>query len=69
MNRNVDNLLEWKKEVEMKKERNIEESHVDARPRINHNSQIILSTRNPDYLVKKVEDRLHNNFIHKYCNS
>ena len=67
MNRNIENLLDWKKNLELKKERNIEEIfNIDARPKINQQSEIILSMRNPDYLDKRVEERLldsHNRYI------
>ena len=66
MHRNIDNLLEWKKKIELKKERIIEETlNIDARPRINPQSEIILSMRKPDYLDKRVEERLldkHNKY-------
>ena len=60
--------MEWKRELEIKKERNIEEMFCnDARPKINHQSEIILNLRNPDYLEKKVEERLQYNY-NKYVN-
>ena len=62
MNRNINNLLEWKRDLELKKERNIQEMfYNEAKPKINPQSKLILGMRNPDYLYQKVEDRLHNN--------
>lgn len=62
MKRTVDDLLQWKQNVERKKNETVQylntSLHSNVIPHINETSEIILRENKPDYFNKRVEDRL-----------
>lgn len=62
MKRTVDDLLQWKQNIERKKNETVQylntSLHSNVVPHINQTSEIILREKKPDYFNKRVEDRL-----------
>jgi len=61
LNRNFNDLLKWQNAVNNKKEEFSKKIQGDHMPKILKQSKKILINKNPDYLKRRVEERLYKN--------